>query len=101
MDNAYSADVEPLYDNGVPVFLNLIEDTPDHQKYFKYHHTAGDSMSIMDADDMDSNVVGMAVFLYILADLENSVRNMDHLNRIKYSNLVTDTEEIKMDVGWI
>lgn len=68
--NGYSADVEPLYSQGgVPIFNNYIEDTPDHSFYFRYHHTAGDSMTMMNADDLDSNVVGIASFLYIIADL--------------------------------
>jgi carboxypeptidase Q len=67
--NGYSADVEPLSEKGVPVFNNMIEDTPDHHFYFKYHHTAADSMTMMNSDDLDSNVVGIAAFLYILADL--------------------------------
>jgi carboxypeptidase Q len=54
----------------------LIEDTPDHKFYFKYHHTAGDSMTMMNADDLDSNVVGIASFLYIIADLDQTVRNV-------------------------
>ena len=33
-------------------------------------------MSVMDPDDMDSNVVGIAAFLYILADLEQTVRDV-------------------------
>jgi carboxypeptidase Q len=60
----------------VPVFLNLIEDTPDKQFYFKYHHSAGDSMTMMNADDLDSNVVGIAAFLYIIADLDVTVRTV-------------------------
>lgn len=76
-DNGYSADVEPLFDQGVPIFNNYIQDTPDHSFYFKYHHSAGDSMTIMDPDDMDSNVVGIASFLYIIADLEVTVRNVN------------------------
>ena len=73
-DDGFSADVEPLYEKGVPVICNLIADTPDHKFYFKYHHTAGDSMSIMNPDDLDSNVVGIAALLFILADLETSLR---------------------------
>ena len=68
--------MEPLNDLGVPIFNNYIEDTPDHFFYFKYHHTAADSMTMMDADDLDSNVVGIAAFLYILADLNKSVRDV-------------------------
>lgn len=73
-DDGFSNDVEPLFDKGVPMICNLIRDTPDSKFYFKYHHSAGDSMSIMNPDDMDSNVVGIASLLFILADLENSLR---------------------------
>lgn len=75
-DDGYSADVEPLSEKGVPIFNNIIQDTPDHSFYFKYHHTAGDSMTMMNTDDLDSNVVGIAAFLYIIADLETTVRNV-------------------------
>lgn len=33
-------------------------------------------MTIMDPDDMDSNVVGIAAFLYIIADLQTSLRQV-------------------------
>lgn len=33
-------------------------------------------MSMMDPDDLDSNVVGIATFLYIIADLNQTVRNV-------------------------
>jgi carboxypeptidase Q len=75
-DDGYSADVEPLLEKGVPIFNNYIQDTPDHSFYFKYHHSAGDSMTMMDPEDMDSNVVGIAAFLYIIADLEKTVRDV-------------------------
>jgi hypothetical protein len=74
----FTADIEALNDEGVPIFDNMIQDTPDHSYYFRYHHSAGDSMLMMDADDMDSNVVGIAAFLYIIADLENTVRDVRH-----------------------
>jgi len=32
-------------------------------------------MTMMNPDDMDSNVVGIASLLYILADLQNSLRS--------------------------
>lgn len=47
-NDGYSADVEVLYENGVPIFNNYVQDTPDHSFYFKYHHSAGDSMTMMD-----------------------------------------------------
>lgn len=52
---------------------NAVQDTPDHKFYFTYHHSAGDSMSIMNADEMDSNVLGIAVAFYILADLDSTI----------------------------
>ena len=79
-DIVYMADVEPLGEKGVPIFGNVVEDTPDHSFYFRYHHSAGDTMDVMDPDDMDSNVVGIAAFLYILADLEQTVRDVPRLN---------------------
>jgi carboxypeptidase Q len=83
-NDGFSVDVEPLYnEGGVPVLNNIVQDTPDHQFYFKYHHSAGDSMSMMDPDDMDSNVAGIAAMLYILADLDVSLRapTYEHLRR--------------------
>lgn len=49
-DDGESVDVGPLYQKGVPILKNLIADTPDHKFYFKYHHSAGDSMSMMNPD---------------------------------------------------
>lgn len=53
--------------------INLIEDSDDHTFYFRYHHSAGDSMTIMDPDELDSNVLGVAAMFYILADLEKTI----------------------------
>ena len=72
----FSFDVNPLYELGVPMFKNSIEDSWDHARYIRTHHTAGDTMSIMDKEGMDSNVVGIAAFLYIIADLEKTVRDV-------------------------
>jgi hypothetical protein len=33
-------------------------------------------MLMMDADDLDSNAVGIAAFLYIIADLDTTVRTV-------------------------
>jgi len=72
-DAGEAVDTGPLYEKGVPTMANVIEDTPDHEFYFTYHHSAGDSMTIMNPDDMDSNVVGLAAMMYILADLESTI----------------------------
>lgn len=77
-----AVDTEGLGPLGVPRFCNLIKDTPDHSYYFRYHHSAGDSMSMMNPDEMDSNVVGIAAFLYIIADLQQTVRNVT--NSVNY-----------------
>lgn len=72
-DDGTAADTSPLYNAGVPVMANEIFDTPDHAYYFRYHHSRGDTMSIMDPDDMDSNVLGIGAMFYLLADLENTI----------------------------
>lgn len=63
---------------------NLVEDTLDHAFYFKYHHSAGDTMTIMNPDDLDSNVLGVACMFYILADLQKTIElpNIIRTNQI-------------------
>jgi hypothetical protein len=36
-------------------------------------------MTMMNSDDMDSNVVGIAAFLYIIADRQISVRDVNKI----------------------
>lgn len=43
------------------------ETLPD---YFTFHHSAGDSMDIMNPDNMDLNVIAIASMMYIVADLD-------------------------------
>jgi carboxypeptidase Q len=62
-------DTTPLYKNGIPVVRNLVKDTPDSKFYFTYHHSAGDTVSILDKDDMDKNVAAIASLFYIIADM--------------------------------
>lgn len=66
---------------------NNVKDTLNLDWYYKYHHTAGDSITIINPDDLDSNVVGIAGLLYILADLENSLRKVTKMLRINDENL--------------
>ncbi len=49
---------------------NLVQDTEDNYFYFTYHHSAGDSMSMMNPDELDDNVFMVASFYYIVADLD-------------------------------
>jgi carboxypeptidase Q len=80
-DEGEGVDTKPLYDLGIPTMANFIEDNEGHDFYFTYHHSAGDSMTMMNADDLDSNVVGVAAMFYILADLENTIpRSNTHLS---------------------
>ena len=76
------------------MICNLIRDTPDSKFYFKYHHSAGDSMSMMNADDLDSNVVGIASLLFILADLETSLRTP------KTQSLLTVENNLRVITNW-
>lgn len=72
-DAGEAVDTGPLFEKGVPTMANVIVDTPSHDYYFTYHHSAGDSMTMMNADDLDSNVVGVAAMFFILADLDNTI----------------------------
>ena len=62
-----------LGEQGVPMMRNEIEDTEDHDFYFTYHHSAGDSMYMMNASDMDDNVVAIAQMFFLVADLDSSL----------------------------
>ena len=53
--------------------INLIKDTEDHSYYFAYHHSAGDTMSVLDPKLLDGNVLGIAAMFYMLADLDQSI----------------------------
>ena len=72
-DEGSAVDTGPLFQKGVPCMANVVQDNESHDYYFSYHHSAGDSMTVMNADDLDSNVVGLAAMMYILADLESTI----------------------------
>ena len=60
---------------------NLVSDNDTNDFYFTYHHSAGDSMTMMDADDMDDNVVAIASIFFLLADADETLpRNWDKKN---------------------
>jgi carboxypeptidase Q len=63
------ADVTPLVQMGVPA-LGLEVDTA---KYFWYHHSAGDTMAVIDRDDMARCVATLAAMAYLLADADQLV----------------------------
>ena len=66
--NENMVDAGFLYDNGIAVTYNIIDDDEVKSKYFTYHHTAGDSMSIMIPTELDSNVHAIAAFVNIIQD---------------------------------
>ena len=71
--NSGMVDTGPLGVAGVPLMRNEILDTPDHYYYFSYHHSAGDTMNVMNADDMDDNVVAIASMFFLVADLDETL----------------------------
>ncbi|CAD8064304.1 unnamed protein product [Paramecium sonneborni] len=60
-------DTKPLGDIGVPLMRNIYHD-PNDDIYFRYHHSAGDTMNILDPDQLDSNVFAISSMMYIIAD---------------------------------
>lgn len=62
-------DTSPLFAKGVPSMRNLVNETPDDNYYFTYHHSAGDTVNVLEPDAMDKNVAAIASMFYIIADL--------------------------------
>jgi carboxypeptidase Q len=58
------ADVEPLIVAGVPGFGLDVDTT----RYFWYHHTEADTLSVIDRDDLRRCIAAMAVLAYTLAE---------------------------------
>jgi carboxypeptidase Q len=52
---------------------NLNADSSTYEFYFTYHHSGGDTMSMMNADDMDDNVVAIASRFFLLANSEEAL----------------------------
>jgi len=52
-------------------------------------------MSMMDPDDLDSNVVGIAAFLYIIADLNSTVRDVTSPSLGNLGNLRVGRQNIQ------
>ncbi len=58
------SDIESLQGAGVPVFSFH----QDASRYFDYHHSADDTLAIVDAAGLNQNVAAWASTLYLLAD---------------------------------
>jgi carboxypeptidase Q len=63
------ADVGPIIQRGVPG-LGLDVDV---SKYFWYHHTAADMMTVIDRADLQRCIATMAVMAFALADVDRVV----------------------------
>jgi len=63
------ADVGPIIQRGVPGLALDVDDS----KYFWYHHSWGDMMTVIDRDDYAKCIATMAVMAYVLADLDQPV----------------------------
>ena len=63
------ADVGPILQRGVPGLALDVDDA----KYFWYHHSWGDMMTMIDRDELTRCVATMAVWAYVLADLDQTV----------------------------
>lgn len=63
------ADVGPIIQRGVPGLALAVDDS----KYFWYHHSWGDMMTVIDRNDFNKCVAAMAVLAYALADVDQPV----------------------------
>ena len=63
------ADVGPILQRGVPGLALDVDDT----KYFWYHHSSADMMTVIDRDDFTKCIAMMAVMVYVLADIDQPV----------------------------
>ena len=63
------ADVGPILQRGVPGLALDVDDT----KYFWYHHSSADMMTVIDREDFTKCIAMMAVMVYVLADIDQPV----------------------------
>jgi carboxypeptidase Q len=63
------ADVGPILQRGVPGLALDVDDS----RYFWYHHSWGDMMTMIDRDDFNKCVATMAVMAYVLANMDQTV----------------------------
>ncbi len=63
--NSPEADIAPISQQGVPA-LGLMQDT---RAYFRYHHTAADTLDKIDPSQLKQCAAAMAVMSYALAEM--------------------------------
>ena len=64
-DNGEEADISPLMISGVPGMSLKV----DNSKYFWYHHTAADAVSMIDRDEFNRCVAALATMVYSISEL--------------------------------
>lgn len=64
------ADVGPILERGVPGFALDV----DPSKYFWYHHTQADMLTVVNETDLRKSVGAMAILAYALAELPGTLR---------------------------
>jgi carboxypeptidase Q len=69
VDGEGEADVGPILQRGVPGLALDVDDT----KYFWYHHSSGDMMTVIDRGDFAKCIATMAVLAYLLADADQMI----------------------------
>ena len=68
--NDAGSDVEGLQRRGVPVFAL----DQDASRYFDIHHSADDTLSVVDPVQLKQNVAAWAAVLYLIADSDVDFR---------------------------
>jgi carboxypeptidase Q len=63
------ADVGPIIERGVPGLALAVDDS----RYFWYHHSWGDMMTVIDRGDFNKCIAAMAVVAYVLADVDQPI----------------------------
>jgi carboxypeptidase Q len=63
------ADVGPILQRGVPGLALDVDDT----KYFWYHHSSGDMMTMIDRGDFTKCIATMAALAYLAADADQMI----------------------------
>ena len=70
--NGDENDTENLLENyKIPVMNPIVKGTADAEYYFTYHHSPGDTVSVLNKDELDSNVLGIASLFYLIADIDD------------------------------
>jgi carboxypeptidase Q len=69
VDGEGEADVGPILQQGVPGLALDVDDT----RYFWYHHSSGDMMTMINRNDFAKCVATMAVLAYLVADADQMV----------------------------